>query len=98
MQHQLHPYRLGSMPSALETSLLAVPESATGYEEAGFALGRFMGRECPMDADLDEWGADDSMLALWLHETFPRVMSCLPARRTADFVAGVRRAHEEGLI
>jgi len=86
------------MPSELRAHLVQASRGGAGYEQAGFALGRIMGRECPMDAELDEWGVDDAMLARWLRETFPKVMSQVPARRELSFAAGVRRAHEEGLI
>lgn len=95
---QVHTYVHDGMPSDLRVHLLQASKGGAGYEQAGFSLGRFLGRECPMDAELDDWGADDAVLARWLRETFPKVMARVPARRTLNFIAGVRRAHEEGLI
>jgi len=83
---------------------------SSGYEDAGCKLGETLGSDslCPINAELHEWAEeldrldtfiqDDELLAKWLRRTFPRVMDRVPKSRMPQFMAGLRRAHKEGLI
>ncbi|WBY00577.1 hypothetical protein PE066_14005 [Ramlibacter tataouinensis] len=66
-----------------------------------------MDDQSPLDA-LGEWATeldrlcsfvhDNAVLEPWLRGTFPRIMALVSKRRVAQFMAGIRRAHDKGLI
>jgi hypothetical protein len=76
-----------------------------GYEAAGYRLGRALDSEVPLNAEIDEWDKelshvdgflqDDEQLGTWLVSTYPRILSRVPSKRRAAFVAGVRRGRLE---
>lgn len=83
---------------------------ANGYESAGFGLARACGSEIPHDLDFDEWGIQVDVLKgllddedgdgawKWFKQHYPKCMVLVPSRRWQQFIDGVRRAHEDGLI
>jgi hypothetical protein len=81
-----------------------------GYEIVGFSLASALGSEVPYDLDDDEWadeierigkaidGDDDAGVWQWFQAHFPKMMKLVPTRRRESFVAGVRRAYDDGKI
>jgi hypothetical protein len=103
------PFVHHGLPSFMRATLAtAAAGGSCGYEHAGFTLGRHIANQAPRDAEEDEWAEevdrlvsfidDDEALATWLRGTFPRILASVPARRLPQFVAGIRRAHEEELL
>lgn len=77
------------------------------YEEPGYHLGIHTIELCEPQGDdeavrrkLDELSEaigedDDAVILAWYRREFPRCMELVPSRRHAQFVRGVKRAHEE---
>jgi hypothetical protein len=83
---------------------------AHGYSVPGSHLANALGSAAPDDLDNDEWQVeideltglladdDDKPVLAWFVQHFPKCMALVPARRRAQFVVGVRAAHEEGRV
>jgi hypothetical protein len=81
-----------------------------GYGSAGMKLAYSIGTEIPYDIDDKKWAKrvaslrqlladdDDDAVWAWFEEHYPRCTALIPSRRCEQFIAGVRRAHEEGRI
>jgi hypothetical protein len=88
----------------------AAQGGANSYASAGWHLANSVGGEVPYDVELDEWvdevevlqklAAVDDRRAVWdwFAAHYPKAMALIPARRRDQFVAGVRRAWEDGRI
>ena len=100
--HHAHNGLPGYMRASLRT---ASTGGTNGYEQAGYTLGQHLGSESPLSMEDDEWDEalaaadefidDEQRLRTWLASTFPRIWSCVPSKRRAQFVAGVRRGRIE---
>ena len=81
-----------------------------GYSNAGWHLTNAIGNECPYDLELDDWQQEvqklHSLLAAddtegvweWCTRHYPTCMKLVPYRRRDQFVAGVRRAYDDGRV
>jgi uncharacterized protein (DUF1778 family) len=88
----------------------AAQGGANGYKIAAWHLSNSLGSQQPYDLDDEEWErvlealkqaiTDDDDVAIWnwFKRHYPRCMALVPARRREQFVAGVRRAEEDGRI
>ena len=81
-----------------------------GYSNPGWHLASALGSQSPYDLEEYEWADevekikalldedDDKLVIAWFMDHYPRCMALVPSRRCEQFVAGVRRAFEEGRI
>lgn len=78
------------------------------YEYAGYSLAAALRDLGPYSLDEDEWwdeieklgchldNDDDEEMWVWFRDRLPLCIALVPTRRRAKFIAGVKRAFEEG--
>jgi hypothetical protein len=99
----------GVPPFFMASCYEAIQGGTHGYAAAGWRLAASVGTQIPDDVDgLDDWAPevdelhsaladnDDAAVWSWFKKHYPKCMRLVPVRRRAQFVAGVRGAHEEG--
>jgi hypothetical protein len=81
-----------------------------GYDSAAWHLANSLGSQQPYDIEADDWAKemealqdsigndDDQAIWEWFKRHYPKCIALVPVRRRAQFVAGVRRAAEDGRI
>lgn len=96
----------GGVPSFFRASIYEAGRGGSGgYSAAGWQLASSLDSTVPNDLTFAEWQRelgnlikkieDDDAVWGWFVSTFPKCMALVPARRKDQFIAGVRRAHEE---
>jgi hypothetical protein len=98
------------VPSFFRACCYEAANGGGGYSVPGWHLANALGSQIPYDLDMDEWQAevealhqliadkDDEGVWAWFKRHYPKCMALVPARRREQFVAGVRRAEEDGRI
>ena len=88
----------------------AAQGGAGGYSHVGYRLAAGVGAEQPHDVEENEWADEVEKLSemldrddsepvwRWFRDHYPKIMALVPTRRREQFLAGVREAHQEGLI
>src|SRR5262245_48965915 len=82
-----------------------------GYEHPGWHLANGLSSLVPYDVEGEAWenviavelggrldAGDDAGVLAWLDAHYPRCMALVPQRRRTQFLAGVKRAHEDDRI